>query len=395
MVKILHVSAAGERGGLEVVLLSILKGLDRSRFLPQVLLLEDGPFVRDVEHTGTEARVIKAGRVREIWKGWRAVTKIVQLIRAQGIHVVHSHNAKAHIYGGLAAAIAGVPSLYHLHGVPRLTFSRDGMVSLLSVAVPARRTVACSAYVADAFRRAWHSRRKLLVIHNGVLLGGSTVRNARTVRQELGIPEGAPVIVMATRLQRGKGVHVFLEAAARVVTDHPEACFMIVGGTLFGLDKDYALELRQQVDRLSLSPAVRFLGFQPDVFRFLSAADIAVHSSIEPEPFGMALVEAMACSKPVIASDAGGPREIIENGVTGLLVPPKDAEHLAQAILNLLDDPDRRIRMGQAGAARVRDRFSAERMVRQLQGLYEGMKLDPPSEPLTTAASRSLHNVRE
>lgn len=393
--KVLHVSAAAERGGLESVLLNILTSLDRSRFVPQVLLLEDGPFVRDLERTGTEARVIKTGRVREIWKGRRAVTEIAQLIRAQGIHVVHTHNAKAHIYGGLAAAIAGVPSLYHLHGVPRLTLSRDGMVSLLSVAVPARRTVACSAYVAEAFSRAWHSRRKLLVVHNGALLGASRARNLPSVRQELGIPEGAPVLVMATRLQRGKGVHVLLEAAARVVRDRPEARFMIVGGSLFGLEKHYAVELRQQVDRLNLSEAVRFLGFRSDVFRLLSAADIVVQSSIEPESFGMVLLEAMVCAKPVVASDCGGPREIVINGITGLLVPPKDAQQLAQAILTLLADPDRRIRMGQVGAARVRDCFSAERMVRQLQGVYEGMMGDPPSEPLTTAGSSSFEKVRE
>ena len=281
-------------------------------------------------------------------------------------------NAKAHMYGGSAAALRRVPCVYHLHGVPRSSLSRDGVVSLLSVVVPATRTIACSQYVAEGFRRAWSCHRVVTVVHNGVL-PWSRDQPSPEVRHEFGIADDAPLIVMVARLQRWKGVHVFLDAAVHVIASQPAACFMVVGGTLFGLEQDYPLELRQQVQRLKLGHAVRFVGFRSDVLRFLSAADLIVHCSIEPEPFGMVLVEAMACGKPVIASDSGGPREIVESGVTGLLVPQGDAERLAQAILTLLGDPERRLRMGQAGAARVREAFSAERMARQLEALYEGM----------------------
>lgn len=360
-----------ERGGLEVVLLNILKCLDRSQFTPLVLCLENGPFVREVEQTATQTHVIETGRVREILKGGRAVATAVRLIRNEGIDLVHSHNAKAHVYGGLAAAIAGVPSLYHLHGVPRPTPGRDGVVSLLSMTVPARRTVACSDYVAVGFRQAWHSRRRLVVIHNGVLSAVSAVGTSPTVRDEFGIPDGAAIVLMAARLQWGKGVHVFLDAAVHVARNHPAVCFVIVGAALFGLEEHYTLELHQQVDRLNLTQAVRFLGYRSDVFRFYSAADLVVQSSIEPEAFGMVLVEAMACGKPVIASDSGASREIVESGVTGLLVPPGDAEQLGQAILTLLGDRERRLRMGRAGAARVREFFTAERMVERLEAVYQ------------------------
>ena len=131
---------------------------------------EDGPFVKEVGETGTETHLIRVGRVRQMVKGGKAVMRLVRLIRDQGIDLVHSHNAKAHIYGGLAARIARVPSLYHLHGVPKPTFSRDGVVSILSVLIPARETVACSQYVAGAFKAAWRAKRKVFVIHNGVVL---------------------------------------------------------------------------------------------------------------------------------------------------------------------------------------------------------------------------------
>lgn len=217
------------------------------------------------------------------------------------------------------------------------------------------------------------------MVHRGVDLEACcpAVEASTSIRLELGISGGALIVLTAARLQRWKGVHVFLDAAAGVITSHPNVCFVIVGGTLFGLEADYRLQLHQQVARSNLSDAVRFAGFQSDMPRFYAAADVVVHSSIEPEPFGMVLVEAMACGKPVIASDAGGPREIVENGVTGLLVPPGDAARLADAISILLSDPERRRRMGQAGAARVRDRFSAERMVRQVEKVYQEIAAEP------------------
>jgi glycosyltransferase involved in cell wall biosynthesis len=371
MLKVLHVTAVAERGGLEVVLLNILRSLDRSRFVAEVLLLEDGPFVREVQETGTKTHVISAGRVRNVVRGGKAIATAARLIREHGIDIVQSHNAKAHIYGGLAARIAGVPSVYHLHGVPNPSLSRDGLVSILSVMVPAQRTIACSSYVARAFGAVWRTGRQVIPIRNGVMLGTPPSNEAGvTVRQEFGIPTEAPLVVMPARLQRWKGVHVFLDAAAAIVEKYPEAHFMVVGGALFGLGEEYANELRLQVDRLHLGRAVVFTGYRADVSRFFEAADVVVHSSIEPDPFPTVLLEAMAWGKPVIASDLGGPREIVVQGVTGYLVPPGRAELQSQAIMRLIATPGLRMQMGKAGSTRFQAEFRASRMTAELEALY-------------------------
>jgi glycosyltransferase involved in cell wall biosynthesis len=374
MIGVVHVSAAAERGGLEVIFLNILRCLDRSRFAPQVVFLTDGPFVGEVQEAGIETHVINAGRVREIVKGGSAIVKLTRLIRDQGIDIVHTHNAKAHVYGGLAARIAGIPALYHLQGVPKPSFTRDGLVSLLSFAIPARQTIACSNYVAHAFQSVWHSRRKVLVVHSGIVprTNSATVQ-APTVRQEFGIPDGVPLVVMATRLQRWKGVHVFLDSAAQIVQKYREARFMVVGGTLFGLGEDYAEELRRQVERLQLANAVVFTGYRADVARFFEAADVVVHASIEPDPFPTVLLEAMDCAKPVVASDSGGPREIVQHAVTGFLVQPDQPDLQAQAVLRLIDNRDLGLQMGRAGATRVRTEFTAVRMTKRIELLYEGL----------------------
>jgi glycosyltransferase involved in cell wall biosynthesis len=372
MRRVVHVTAGGERGGLEVVLLNLLRCLDRSRFEPLVVLLEEGPFGEEIAAAGAEVEVIPAGRVRSLAAGIRALFNTARLIRERRVDIVHTLNAKAHLYGGSAATLARVPCLYHLHGVPAPHPSRDGLVSLLSVLVPAQRTVACSRYVAETFGQVWRSRRDVIVVHNGVTLYARANQDGATeVRDELGVPHGAPLVVMACRLQRWKGVHVFVEAAAPVARACPEARFAVVGGTLLNLEPDYALELRAQAERLGLGDSLRFTGYRPDAKRFLASADVVVHASIEPEPFGMVIAEAMALGRPVVATDLGGPREIVEDGVSGVLVPPNSAAHMAEAILGLLRAPERRTRIGEAAVLRIQHDFTAEQMARRFEALYE------------------------
>lgn len=376
MLRILFVSAVAERGGLEVILRNILTELDRARFSLHVLCLDDGPLVQELEETGTPVTVFKAGRLHHLARTAKVIRRTVKLIHDEKIEVVHTLNSKAHVYGGWSAAVAGVPCCYHLHGVPRPTLTRDGVVSLLSFIAPAERTVACSKYVAKAFGQAWRSKRSIVVIHNGITLPIVTEGGGLAVREEFGIPTTAPIVMMACRFQRSKGVHVFLDAAMAVARAVPEARFMVVGGPLFGLGEDYPAELHEQVNRLGLADRVVFTGFRSDVYRLLGAADVVVHGSIEPDSFPTVILEASALGKPVVASDLGGPAEIIEDDVTGILVPPDDRGCLAEAILELLRDPDRGFEMGQAGAIRVREHFGAEQMARQFGAMYEQIDAD-------------------
>jgi glycosyltransferase involved in cell wall biosynthesis len=127
------------------------------------------------------------------------------------------------------------------------------------------------------------------------------------------------------------------------------------------------------VRELDLESAVRFTGDQDRTAPFLAGADVVVHSSRTPEPFGLVVLEAMLAGRAVVAPAAGGPLEIVEPGVTGLLVPPGDASGLAAAILTLFRDPSLRLRMGAAGRARARGLFSAGAMTRRFEELYAAL----------------------
>jgi glycosyltransferase involved in cell wall biosynthesis len=177
-------------------------------------------------------------------------------------------------------------------------------------------------------------------------------------------------VVWCGRLQRWKGAHVFLEAAARVRRDVPAARFLVVGGALFGLEAAYEGELHALARGLGLGEDVRFTGQQADPGPFLAAADVIVHSSVCPEAFGLVVLEGMAHGKPVVASAAGGPEEIVEPGVTGRLVPPNDADALAQALITLMRDDSLRAEMGRAARERAERCFSVGAMMRRIETLY-------------------------
>jgi glycosyltransferase involved in cell wall biosynthesis len=149
----------------------------------------------------------------------------------------------------------------------------------------------------------------------------------------------------------------------------------VVGGTLFGLEQDYEHELKQEGARLLPAGSVHFLGHRPDLPEILADVDVLVHCPLTPEPFGLVLLEAMAMQVPVVATHAGGPKEIVNHGETGNLVPPGDTSALAAAILRLLENKSNRMTMGGAARRRVHERFSAESMVRQLERYFEQVVL--------------------
>jgi glycosyltransferase involved in cell wall biosynthesis len=167
-----------------------------------------------------------------------------------------------------------------------------------------------------------------------------------------------------------KGQVVFLKAAARVFKKIPDARAFVIGAAP-PREKEFERELRTLAQELGIADRVIFTGFRPDVPEMLQLLDVVAHASIDPEPFGRVIAEAMAMRRPVIATRAGGPTEIIDDGRTGFLVPPGDDEALADRLITLLENPSLAERIAEAGYTAVRDRFSAEAHARLVQQVYE------------------------
>ena len=191
---------------------------------------------------------------------------------------------------------------------------------------------------------------------------------AVTREVKLGIKRG-PRIGLIGRISPWKGQDIFLQAVALVRHHYPTAHFEIIGAPLFS-ELEYEAHLHHLCHALQLDGAVEFTGFVEDVPARIAELDIVVHASTMGEPFGQVIIEAMAEQKPVVATNGGGVPEIVQDGITGLLVPMGDAPSMAQAIIYLLDHPEAAARMGREGQKRVLAHFTLNKTARLVESVF-------------------------
>jgi glycosyltransferase involved in cell wall biosynthesis len=351
---------ATQRGGAELQLQQLIEQRALAGIEPVVAFLCDGPMVEWCRRSGVPALVIDAGRFRQARKLARTVRELVRLLREQRSEVVIGWMGKGQLYGGAAAAVAGVPSMWMQVQIA----SRSSAIDRLATMLPAKSIVTVSRTVDDSQRRL-RPRRSTTVIYPGVdttRFDAGRIGEQRDVRRRLGLPEDAPIFGSVGRLDRWKGFDVLLDAVPGVLERHPQATMVLVGGR-HELDPAYADDLHDQAAGLGQNGRVRLVDQQPNPEEWMHAMDVFVHTS-DNEPFGMVVIEAMALGKPVIASTAGGPTEVITPGVDGVLSPYGDHTALSSAIAGLLDDGDLRRRAGNAARRRAQD-FSVEIFARQ------------------------------
>ena len=359
---VLHVSVAPDRGGTEVVLETIAAELDRARYESVLAVPRGSTLVGPWRAMGlavVETSVVP--RLRDIRAGWALVRELEQHIRERSTCLVHTHGIAAQIFGGRAAARVGRPVVWEMLDMFQGDWTWDGVLHRLAAAQRHDVVIACSRSVA-ATLRGHVPLDQIEVVPYGVCSDRVTP-----------VPRTAPgpLIVWCGRLQRWKGAHVFLEVAAQVRHAHPASRFALVGGTMFGLEPEYPDALHRQAERLQLGGAVEWVGQVPDARPWMAAADVYVHSSVAPEPFGLVVADAMMQECPVVAFRHGGPADIVVDGETGLLVSPGDVDAMSQAVSALLAAPDRAARLGQAGRARALAHYTSAGMVRAVESAYD------------------------
>ena len=235
------------------------------------------------------------------------------------------------------------------------------------IASLSQRIICISKAVADCFDRCKNSQ-KTTVVYNAVVTDQTNISDPRnSFRQEWNIPDDVPLVAQVTNITSVKGCEDFVHAAARVHQAIPEAVFLLVGGTPY---PEYKQKLVSLISHYKLEQCFILTGFYRNVSDIFSIIDLLVLAS-HYEPFGRVLIEAMSMEKPVIGTQTGGIPEIIENGVTGLLVPPRSPEELAQAIIKILQNPEMARQMGMAGRKRAREHFSIEQYVSKIQEIYK------------------------
>lgn len=339
---------------------------------PVVVLGEHGPLERLLADSGVRCQVVAldatvrdhtattgAGLVEKTVSTLRATHELTRVLRALGVDVLTTHSAKAHIWGGLAGRRAGIPVVAHAHDLVGAdgTSRVNAALLRLAFALLPRTVIANSRTTARSL--------------------GRLTRPVAVVACPVSVPaEAAPhtasafTIGMVGRLTPWKGQDVVLRAfaAARAAGLDPDARLRLVGAPLFGADDAFARALHTLASDLDVRDSVDFRGHQHDVAAEMAACDVVVHASTRAEPFGQVVIEAMALGRAVIASDAGGPAEIITDDRDGLLVSPGDVAALASAMVRLADDREARGRLADNGRRTVRQ-FDLPRVVAQLEAV--------------------------
>ena len=351
--RVAHVVTTLAIGGLEKVVLDLARGRTQQDFEASLICLDNaGVLEREFSAAGVPVEVIgTSGSVPQ--RVWR----LSRRLRALAPDVVHTHNPQAHLHGAWAARLAGVPAVVHTkHG--RDHVARPVLAVLGRVATAwTDGFVAVSDDAAQVARDQEHvPPGKLMVVRNGVDLG-----QFGAVARQPALPRGR--LVTVGRLDPIKDQATMLRAVRMAADRIPGLRLDIVG------DGPSRQDLEALRAALGLDGRVTFLGYHADVAPLLSAADAFVLSSIS-EGVSIALLEAMASGLPAIATDVGGNREVIVDGVTGVLTPAGSAEALAEAIVRLESDPAVLERMGLASRRRVEEEFNLHRVVARYEALY-------------------------
>ena len=360
-----------DRGGAEQSLLQYVRARQRSGGRVPVVALEQGFLLDALSSIGAEVIYIKGGRLRQIHKWLAAVWRIATEARKRKSCLILSWQTKGHLYGSPAALLAGIPAIYFQRGLPD-----SSMIDRLCRSLPAAGALCCSEYVA----RLQQQRISYRAI--GIPSPADTARfdamrsvSSESLKIKFGFAPDRPLVGIVGRLQRWKGMHVFVEAMAEVFQQMPLCQAAIVGGP-HDLEPEYAGWLAAEIHRRGLTDRVRMAGKQRNVPEWMQAMDVIVHAS-DREPFGIVVVEAMALGKPVIATKPGGPEEIIEDKKSGLLIPFNDPHALAEAVLFYLQHPGVAREMGETAQKRS-ELFSPDRYlekvthaIRELTGRQE------------------------
>lgn len=368
-VPIAWISCVGEKGGAETLMMECLRCLDRSRFKPYVFQLRPGPLQALLENLDVQVRVSETHRMREVHRVAGTIWQLCRWVYENRIQLLHSNGFRAHVYGGLAAVLSGIPEVWTTH-----TAEQPGISTEVILGIPTAHVLANCPRTA-----AYFERRSLPT--SLIWPGVNTTELERlahlATREELAskykLPLDRPWVVAAARLQKFKGQHLFLQALSQLNRDSGAPAYhgIVVGGSLFGQESEYAQELRRQAERDGIAERVTFTGFvsDEDLAGLLAYSQLLVHPALE-EDFGLSVAEAQALKTPVLAFASVGPAAIVEHDKTGWLVPVGDVQELARALGEALRAPQRLVEMGVAGSERIQALFSAEQHTKLTEQIY-------------------------
>jgi glycosyltransferase involved in cell wall biosynthesis len=365
--RVLQVIDDATVGGGQQHLLLLARGLAKRGFEISVACAPEGYLVEELRKERIPCfSIVLRNRV-----SLESFSKLKAIIKEFNPTILHTHGGTAGLWGRLAAVRGRIPIRLHTHHGLHSLHWRDGARRRAALLVERllKHITTCSICVSQGEARLGFSHgvldtERTVVIPNGIEIEKySSNLDRRVVLEEFGFQEKEIVVGMVGRFHLQKGYEFALRAMPDILSSHSQVRFLLVG------EGELLPEMRDLAARLGVGQFVRFAGTRYDVPRLLQAMDIFLLSSLW-EGFPLTLLEASAAGKAIIATDVGGNNEIIEAECTGLLIPPRRSEAIAEAVRRLITDQSLRDRLGEAAREKARRQYSAEKMIDATTELY-------------------------
>lgn len=375
-IRIMKVVTNFSSGGTEGQVHNLIKVLDQRRFNLQFACLKKyGLFLEEVERLQIPVREFPIFSFFHPQTWWQ-LAKMAAFMRAERVQIAHSYNFYSNVFAVPAARLAGVPVV--------LASIRDRGIYLTPMQMKvqkwvcnlADRVLVNAESIRDWLVEQGVPRHKIALIRNGIDLSlYEHTANTPDIREELGIPTAARLVIMLARLNPQKGIDEFLHAAAEVRKRHPDVHFLVVGDKLdykdgaVVSDVDYHSYLHRLTETLNIGHCTWYTGHRTDVPALLAQSSVSVLPS-HSEGLSNSLIESMAAGLPLVATNVGGNPELVNHGINGLLVPVMDHNALAGAINTILGDASLASSFGKASRRLCEEQFSMSRMAEATQHIY-------------------------
>lgn len=359
----------GTVGGIETNLARVYKY--HSRYEADYLIASPGRFLDYLkEREVPNIFELGGGRLREVSKFWRAVRKAVNLARERQFRAIIANGTHSWIYGGIVSKLSGVPGILYMAGDVRREHFRNP-IDAIAFRIRPSFYLAMSEFIARSVNVYLKGRVELLRPYPDSAEFDKVDDTARrAIRAELNISPDAFVICVPGRIQSWKGQDTVLEAW-RLLSGNENTAVLFAGECTFASDEPFFKKLQSVA---AGDPRVHFLGFRSDVPVIMKASDIVVHASRNPEPFGIVVPEAMLAGKPILATNHGGPPEVIEHGVTGFLYPHDDPPALAALIQQLMADPSMCATIGAQAYRKAASEYTMQASIQTLESLIDQLQ---------------------
>ena len=369
---ILYLHNESIMGGAEISLLNLVKRLDKQLFTPHFACSKEGPFIDELRNIKISPDFVQFPGIR--WPNpiriCNTIRNLTNIIKKKQIDLIHSNQPRSNLFGAIAAKINSVPIVWHERCLERGRFDSDNIFSSL----PDR--IICNS---DAARNRFTKEKidaKIRTIINGVDLSEfDPESNGSVIRKEFNIDKDELVIGTVGRIDSEKGYECFLESARIILQDIEKVHFLVVGEAS---NPSFQKSLYKMSEEKGIDKKTTFTGYRRDIPQLLANMDVVVLPS-EIDACSRVLFESMAMQKPLVAANAGGTPEIVQDGITGLLVKPRDSSEMAKCILKLLHNKSLSEQYGKAGRKRVEEMFTIERNIKETESVY--LELLQPNLP--------------